>query len=960
MSNRYIRTHIPLLLFPLLAGIVLSFIPYSSIHAQIPPQDSTETVSVREDGDGERRRPRRERRNDRDNLPSADERVRPSEQKLDSLVRSRLDSTTIARMDSIQRAKRDSIARVLADTTTSKPGAIDRPAFSGARDSIIEDFTGKYKMIYYYGDVAVEFGEMKMTAEYMEYNMDTKTVFASGIKDTLGNWIGQPTMTDHGQSYTMEKVIYNFNTRKSRIKNMITQEDEGDIYGKNIKMMPDKSINMRNGRYTVCDKEDEPHFYLNLTAAKVMTEPKQRTVFGPAYMVVEEIPLFPLVLPFGFVPNIQDRATGILIPTFGDEGARGFYMRDLGLYLVMGDYFDIALTGDIYTLGSWQIDMTSRYRVNYKFNGNFNLTYSNDQTGEKGSTDFFQTRNFSVKWSHTQDPKARPGTSFSASVNFSSPSNNKYNSNNINEALTTQTSSSISWSRRWNKVTLSLSALHNQNSRDSSYSITLPNLSLSVSTFYPFKRKVRIGKEKLYEQISFSYNTSFQNRMNFKASDISKPGFWDNLDNGMTHNFSIGLPSFTLFKYLNVNPSISYGMNWYFRKTTREYNPETGRVEEKEGKVFSSFGATHRYSGSISLDTRIYGLFNFGTQHKLQAIRHMISPSLSVNFQPEMGTAFNGWRTYKYIDANGVEQVLDYNIYSGQLNAPPSRGKTASLTFNINNNFEAKVRDLRDTTGTGTKKIKLIDQLNISGGYNFLADSMKLQNFRVTLSTNIFEKLGVNANMTLDPYAVNGKGQRVNVYNARQKGWYRPVRLTNASVSLSYTISGEGKINGMDGQQSSGAGGGAGRNSASSSTDYMRSYRHPVTGEYIPGGWLYYVNPNAPWSVSFRYSYVFTRGYKYVNEQLLADNKHTQALSIDANIRITPQLSVQLATGFDLMAMRMTTTQLSATFDMHCFNIQVSWIPSGQWEQWSFKIAANASTLADLLRFKKSTSYWDN
>ncbi|MBO8464667.1 MAG: LPS-assembly protein LptD [Bacteroidetes bacterium] len=934
-----------------MAGLLMLLAMPEELHAQNPVSDSTE-VSVREPDRTSRRESRRDRRK-KENIPSADERLRPSEQKLDSLVRSRLDSATIARMDSIAAAKRDSIARVLADTTTDRPGAIDRPAFSTARDSIVEDFSGKYKMIYYYGDVSVEFGEMKMTAEYMEYNVDTKTVFASGIKDTTGNWIGQPTMTDHGQTYTMEKVIYNFETRKSRIKNMITQEEEGNLYGKNIKMLSDKSINMRNGRYTVCDCED-PHFYLNLTTAKVMTEPKQRTVFGPAYMVVEDVPIYPLMLPFGFVPSRPDRATGLLMPTFGDEGARGFYMKDLGIYLVMGDYFDIALTGDIYTLGSWQIDVSSRYKVNYKFNGSFGLTYSNDQTGEKGSTDFFQTRNFSVKWSHTQDPKARPGTSFSASVNFSSPSNNKYNSNNINEALQTQTSSSISWSRRWNKVTLSLSGQHSQNSRDSSYSITLPNLSLSVSTFYPFKRKVRVGKEKLYEQISFSYNTSFQNKINFKSSEVGEPGFWDKLNNGMTHNFSIGLPSFTLFKYLNVNPSISYGMNWYFSKTTKEYNPETGQIEDNKGGVFSSFGATHRYSGSISLDTRIYGLFNFGTQHKLQAIRHMISPSLSVNFQPELGTAFNGWRSYKYIDANGQEQVLDYNIYSGQLNAPPSKGKTASLTFNINNNFEAKVRDLKDTTGTGTKKIKLIDQLNISGGYNFLADSMKLQNFRVTLSTNIFGKLGVNANMTLDPYAVNERGQRIGVYNAVQQGWTKPVRLTNASVSLSYTLSGEGKINGMDGQQQ---GGGA---KGSTMTNYMRTYRHPVTGEYIPGGWLYYVNPNAPWSISFRYSYVFTRGYKYANERLMADNRHTQALSVDASFKITPSLSMQISTGFDLMAMKMTTTQLTATYDMHCFNIQVTWIPSGQWEQWSFKIAANASTLADILRFKKSTSYWDN
>lgn len=956
MSVQKIGRYIIRLLIPVIAGAMMFIQTPQYIYAQ---NDSRDTLSVSgndsviaSEETGRRRESRRTRK-EKQALPSADERIRPSADKLDSLVRSRLDSTTLARMDSIEQAKLDSIQRAKNDTSSQKNGAIDRPAFSAARDSLIEDFDGKYKKEYYYGDVSVTFGDMKLTAEYMEYNIDTKTVFATGIKDSTGKWIGQPTMTNNGQTYTMEKLIYNFDTQKSRIKNMVTQEQEGNIYGKNIKMMPDRSINMRDGKYTVCDCEN-PHFYLNLTSAKIITKPSQKTVFGPAYMVVEDVPIKFLGVPFGFVPSRPDRATGLLMPTFGDEGARGFYMRDLGVYLVMGDYFDIALTGDIYTLGSWQFDVTSRYKVNYKFNGSFGLTISNDQTGEKGSTDFFQTRNFSVKWTHAQDPKARPGTSFSASVNFSSPSNNKYNSDNINDALQTQTSSSISWSKRWNKVTLSVNGLHNQNSRDSSYSITLPNISLQVSTFYPFKRKVRVGKEKLYEQISLSYNTSFQNKINFKASEINQPGFWDKLDNGMSHNFSIGLPSFTVLKYLNVNPSVSYGMNWYFRKNTKEYNPETNKVEDIKGDVFSSFGATHKYSGSISLDTRIYGMFNFGTQHKLQAIRHMITPSISANFQPELGTAFNGWRTYKYIDANGQEQILDYNIYSGQLNSPPSRGKTASLTFNIGNNLEAKVRDLRDTTGTGTKKIKLIDQLNISGGYNFLADSLKLQDIRINLSTNIFEKLGVNASMTLDPYAIDDKGKKINVFNAVKEGWRRPVRLTNANISLSYSISGEGTIKGMDGQN-----GGGGGNSGSM-TNYVRTYYHPVTGQYIPGGWLYYMNPNAPWSLSFSYSYVFTRAYKYVNERLIADNKHTQALTINGSFKLTPAFAMSISTGFDLMAMRMTTTQLTATYDLHCFNIQVSWIPNGQWEQWSFKIAANASTLADVLRFKKSTSYWDN
>ena len=868
------------------------------------------------------------------------------------------DTIAVPEISDSLRAVRDSIARVdslaAADSISMlRKSSLEAPAFTAARDSIVEDFSDGKRMIYYYGDVSVTYGNMKLTADYMEYDLNTQTLYARGTKDTTGVSTGLPVMEQGGKSYTMEEVRYNFNTNKARITNMVTQEQDGILHGKNIKMMPDHSINITNGKYTVCDCE-EPHYYLHLTAAKVMTKPNQKTVFGPAYPVIADVPL-PIGLPFGFIPKRPDRATGILFPTFGEEQSRGFYLRDLGMYFVIGDYFDIALTGDIYTLGSWAVDLNSRYKVNYKFNGSFSLTYSNDQTGEKGSADFFQTRNFSVRWTHSQDSKARPGTSFSASVNFSSPSNSRYNSTNVQEALQNQISSSISYSRNWNgKLNLSINALHSQNSRDSSYSFTLPNVTFSVTKFYPFKKKQRVGKEKWYEKFSLGYNTSFQNKINFKASEFKQPGLIDKFQNGMAHNFQIGLPNFTAFKYINITPSISYGMNWFFRNTHKEYNPETGVVEDIKGKAFSTFGATHNYSGGISMSTRLYGMFNFGKHRKLQTIRHVVSPSISASFSPEKGTHFNGWRTLTYVDKNGVEKTQDYNIYAGQINPAPGKGKTASLNFSLGNNFEAKVRDLKDTTGTGSKKIKLIDQLNFSTGYNFLADSLKMSNVGVTMSTSVFGKLGISANANFDPYAIlvnesNTSGRRINRF-AIQEG-QGLLRMNNASVSLSYSLSGDGKINGNDGTKQ------AGGNPAD---HYTRIYYHPVTGEYIPGGWLYYTNPNVPWSINFNYSYSYRAGWQYSNGQVIKKNTHTQTLGLSGNVKLTPRLALNMSTGFDLMALKMTTTQLSATYDLHCFNIAVSWIPTGQWESWSFRISANAAALADLLRFKKSSSYWDN
>lgn len=851
--------------------------------------------------------------------------------------------------DSIHRA--DSLFKV-DSAALQKQSSLEAPAFTDAKDSIVEVFTDGQRKIYYYGDVTVTYGNMKLTADYMEYDMKTGIVYAKGTYDSVSQtWKGQPEMTEGGSTYKMEELRYNFNSRKARITNMITRQDEGLLQGADIKMMADKSINIRNGRYQVCDLED-PHYYLHLTLAKVVTKPSQKTVFGPAWPVIEGVPL-PIAIPYGFVPKRPTRATGLLMPTFGEESARGFYMRDLGMYFVFGDYLDLSVTGDWYTLGSWALDVESRYRVNYMFTGNLSINYSNDQTGEKGSADFFQTRNFGVRWSHSQDSKFMPGTTFSASVNFSSPSNNSYNSRNLNEALQNQASSSISFSKNWNgKVSLSVNALHSQNSRDSSYTFTLPNITLSVNRFYPFKMKNRVGKERFYEKISLGYNTTLQNKVSFKASEFMQEGFLDRFQNGMTHNFSINLPNFTLLRYLQVTPNVSYGMNMFFRKSEAVYNEETNRVETVQGKQFGTLGTTHTYRGGMSLSTRIYGTFNFGKTHRVQAIRHVISPSMSVSLSPELGTAFNGWRTLTYTDNAGELRTYDYNIYAGQLGSVPGRGKSATMSMSFGNNLEAKVRDLRDTTGKGVKKVKLIDQLNVNSSYNFLADSMRMNSIGVSMSTSVFGKLGISGNLDLDPYAVDYRGRRYNTFNFMKEGLTKALRLNRASFSLSYSISGKGSINGNDGSKDSGA-------SQNTADYYRRIYYHPVTGEYIPGGWVYYTNPNVPWSVNLSYSFMYNTSYQYTNGQLIKNRTFNQTLNASGNIKLSPKLSMNATTGFDFMAMKITSTQLSFSYDLHCFNISASYIPTGRYQSWNFRIAANASALADLLQYKKSTSYWD-
>jgi hypothetical protein len=419
-------------------------------------------------------------------------------------------------------------------------------------------------------------------------------------------------------------------------------------------------------------------------------------------------------------------------------------------------------------------------------------------------------------------------------------------------------------------------------------------------------------------------------------------------------------------------------MNWMFSAGTQTLEPEYNSdgtplmVTDKEGNYVQAqkvvtdpgtalnyFGATHTYSGSMNLSTRLYGMFNFGKHRAIQAIRHVVTPSMSISFSPEKGLAFNGWRTLDpYYDKRGsFHDVTYYNIYSlsGNHNSvsPPGRGKTGSMSFSLGNNLEAKVRDLRDTTGTGSKKVKLLDQLNFNGSYNFLADSLKMSNIGVSVSTNLFGKLNVSGNLNFDPYAINERGQKINKFNIAATGV--PLRLTNASASLSYSLNGKGSINGNDGRRDS-----SGNGPSGDANSYQRIYYHPITGEYIPGGYVYYMNPNAPWSINFSYSFSYSKSYQYTNNQLITNNRITQTLNLSGNIKLTPRLNIQATSGFDVMAMKMTTTQISATYDLHCFNIAVSWVPAGQWKSYSFRIAANASALADLLRFKKSDSYMDN
>ena len=833
----------------------------------------------------------------------------------------------------------DTTAQVtVVDTAKIKKNSIDKPIFSKGRDSTIYDVTGADNMVYYYGDVTVNYGILELKADYMEYNTNTQIVYACGSRDSTGKIIGAPVMKEGSQNYTMENMYYNFKTGKAIITNVITQEGDGYLHGAIIKKMPDNSINIKGGKYTTCDRE-HPHFYLHMSEARSLQQPKQ-TVFSTSYLVLEDVPLYPtaLLLPFGFVPDRPDRAAGLLFPQFTDEVNRGFAIMGLGYYFVFGDYADLSLTTDYFTRGSWAVKATSRYLKRYKYSGNFDLNYAVNVTGDKGSTDEASQTDFGVRWNHSMDPKAMPGTNFSISLNFSSISYNKYGSRTVQDALQNTASSSISYRKAWegSPFNLSVNLTHSQSMRDSSYALTLPNITLNMNRIYPFKVKNRVGKEKWIEKFAFTYGTTFDNKINFRTPELGTRDFKEFMKNGMKHDFGITLPSMTLFKYIQISPSVTYGMNWYFQSMEKTYNDSLHTIINTMSPALSEFHLTNNYSFGLSFSTRLYGIFQFGRNAWIRAIRHMITPNLSASYRPELGTYGNGYRTLHYVDSKGNNQEQNYNIFEGQPYSPPQRGKIGSLSLNIGNNLEMKVRDKSDTTGTGSKKVKLIDNLSISTSYNFFADSMKLSNINISANTTIFEKMAISAGMVLDPYAINERGIRYNKLTSP--------RLVNANISSGYQFSGGEKTT-KDGNNS---------------TQPVAIHRYdPGTGEYLTTEWRYYADFNAPWSFGFNYGYNYRRSYNYTNGQLVTKHEHNQTLGFSGQIQLTSDLNLRVTSGIDMKEFKLTTTNFDLRYDLHCFEFVFSWIPSGQWQSWTFRINAKSSALADLLKYDKRTSFFD-
>ncbi|MFR9566321.1 MAG: putative LPS assembly protein LptD, partial [Rikenellaceae bacterium] len=714
---------------------------------------------------------------------------------------------------------------------------------------------------------------------------------------------------------------------------------EGWLVGNHVKKMPDNSINISGGKYTTCDQLDCPHFYLAMTKAKVI--PGKKVITGPAYFVMEDVPFYFLGIPEGFFPINDGPRSGLLMPSYGEDGTKGFYLRDLGYYFTFNDYVDLAVTGGIYTLGSWEASATSRYVKRYKYTGSVNIDYSNVKYGEKDDADYTEQNDFRIQWTHSQDAKANPNSTFSASVNFYTSGYSKYAATSLTDMLQTQTNSTISYSKSWSGTPFSMSSnmAISQNSQDETISMTFPSATFSMSRIYPLKRSTTVGEQRWWEKISLSYTGKLTNSVSTTESEFLKEDMIDDMSHGISHSVPVSM-SFSLFDYLTVTPSVTYNEYWYFKSIEQQWNPTTNELEELAPDY--GFYRLYNYSTALSSSTTIYGMFqNKNSKGKVQAIRHTITPTFGFSFSPDFSSQKHGY--YRTVQADSLGNLTTYSPYSDNAYGVPSSGKSLSMNFSLSQNLEMKVLSDRDTSGV--RKIKLIDNLSIGTvSYNFLADSMRLSTIPVSIRTTLFNNFGLNLSLTLDPYKVTPEGVRYDKL-------FFPGRITSTGWSFGYTFKSRTDKT---------------KTAINDITSIPPEYSNPF---YDPYGTLdptlrrqymtqSYYDFSLPWN--FGFNYVINYSISYTDNGTTGYEPNiTQSVGFNGSLTLTSKMGVTFSGGYDIDANELTTSAVSITRDLHCWQMSFSWVPFGYYRSWNFNIGIKASSLADI-KYEKTQSMYDS
>jgi len=812
-----------------------------------------------------------------------------------------------------------------------KAPLIDAPIVYNADDSIIVSFDGQ--KVFLYNNSKVTYQQIELTAYFIELDLETKEIYAEGIYNDSTETLDQKPIFKQGQEeYESETMRYNFESEKAFITKVVSEQGEGYIHSDRTKKIGRETFITEKAKYSTCDAE-HPHFYLHLSKAKVISNKK--IITGPAYMVLEDFPIYFPFIPFGYFPNSPTYSSGILVPMYGEEQNRGFFLRDGGYYWAASEYFDLSVRGDIYSRGSWAGKVHTNYRKRYKFSGGLDFKYNINVYGQRGQDTYSRTPQFQVMWNHSQDAKANPNRTFSASVNLSSSGYNKQNSVSGSTYLQTQKSSSISYTRRFENTpfNMSVNLRHSQNSRDTTLSLSLPEMTFSMAKIYPFRRKTRSGSLRFYEKFGINYTGNLRNSITAKEYEILQQSFSQDWKNGIKHNLPIAFPSFNIANYINFSPSIGYNEKWYFKRYSYSAD-EHGTPNQVVIDTIPGFNRIYDYSYSLSTSTNIYGMYiPKNPDSKVKGIRHKMTPSFSFSYRPDFGAEkFGYWQPV----ADSTGRITYHDSYAGGVyGGSPGRGASGAISMSLNNNLEAKVLDVKDTTKTDAeqkfKKVKIIDNLSFSSSYNFIADSLNLSPINIRARTTV---AGVSINMggILNPYEVDSMYRPVHkyVWNTR-KGIGKIGRLTRANLSFGMNFS-----------------------SKKGKKESEESKQTIEENNLLPGDYADYTDFNVPWDFGFDYS------FNYAGPSRSKPNGTvTQTLGFRGNVNVTQKWRLSMNTNFDIMAQEFSFTTFSVNRDLHCWTMAFNFVPFGYMKSYSFTINAKSSMLKDL-RLQKRQSFYDN
>lgn len=832
-------------------------------------------------------------------------------------------SQEIVQMANIQK---DSIS-IISDSTLIKKDSLkvekkkrtfeSRVNYS-AKDSIVIDLNDKIVHMFDASEIKME--DIEMQSGYISVSFKDKQLHAENIKDSLEREAQYPIFKEKGTEYKSKEVDYNFNSKKGLIKGVFTKEGEGFLHGKEVKKIDDKIMFISGGQFTTCDLE-HPHFAINFSKAKAVTQDK--IVTGPAWFSIMDIPV-PLAIPFGYFPFTDKEKSGFLMPTYGYAQNRGYYLRNVGWYFAVNDYFDLALQADIYTNWSWAGNLRSNYNKRYKYHGGFELRYEINKTGINNTPSYNEKSDFRFRWSHQQDGKANPYSNFSANVNLVSSTFNQY-AVSTSDYFNNTTTSSIAYSTRFGeKFSFTANIGENYNVNTGAISLDLPSISLSTSQFYPFRKKKAQGSSKWYEDITFSYRTSLMNSINTYDSLLLTKEVFKSMRNGMQHSIPIQ-SSIKAFKHFNWTNTINYTERWYLNSTVKQYNSATNKVDKD---TIMGFIANRDVNFSSSLNTRLYGMFNFKKGY-IKAIRHVINPSINFNYTPNFSNPSLGFYNF-YIDKQG-NKVYYSKTEDGLFGSPPS-GESGVIGFSIGNNLEMKVKSAKDTI-TGTTKLVLLESFSLSTGYDLAKDSVNWQPLRLNARTTLFKKLIVNFNSSFTPYVMDSLGRLTNelLINKEKKLYKR--QNSQWDLNLGWQLSGKGSSKSANSEQTN------------------QTVVSPTEMSYSP-----FVNPNEilgnnvdftiPWTLNLGLNY--SQLSSFIAKIAGYETTKSATFTVRGDINVTTKWKIGFSSGYDFINKDYTYTSIDFYRDLHCWEMRMNWVPFGYRQGWNFTIAVKASMLQDL------------